>query len=91
MLISTFLDDLYEKFLRLGRSRFWLLFLGLVFLIVIFINGIGIVPEEPYQRLSENPFITRTDIHFNNYWQENPLMLWKVSLTLLGCFCRSFH
>ena len=74
MLISTFLDDLYEKFLRLGRSRFWLLFLGLVFLIVIFINGIGIVPEEPYQRLSENPFITRTDIHFNNYWQENPLL-----------------
>jgi hypothetical protein len=74
MLISTFLDDLYEITLRLGRSRFWLLFLGLIFLIVIFINGIGVVPEEPYQRLSENPFITRTDIHFNNYWQENPLL-----------------
>jgi hypothetical protein len=74
MLISTFLDRLYERTLRLGRSRFWLPFLGLVFLVVIFINGIGIVPEEPYQRLSENPFITRTDIHFNNYWQENPLL-----------------
>jgi hypothetical protein len=74
MLISNFLNSLYEQTLRLGRSRFWLPFLGLVFLVVIFINGIGIVPEEPYQRLSENPFITRTEIHFNNYWQENPLL-----------------
>lgn len=74
MLISTFLDGLYEKALRLGRSRFWLPALGLVFLFIILINGIGIVPEEPYQRLSENPFVTRTDIHFNNYWQENPLL-----------------
>ncbi len=74
MLISTFLDGLYEGALRLGRGKFWLPVLGLVFLVVILINGIGIVPEEPYQRLSENPFITRTDIHFNNYWQENPLL-----------------
>ncbi|HEY5728430.1 MAG TPA: hypothetical protein VIS72_00150 [Anaerolineales bacterium] len=74
MLISTYLNGLYEKTLRLGRSRFWLLFPGLVFLVVILINGIGVVPEEPYQRLAENPFITRTDIHFNNYWQENPLL-----------------
>jgi hypothetical protein len=74
MLISTFLDDLYEKTLKLGKSRFWLAALGLVFIGVILINGIGIVPEEPYQRLAENPFITRTDIHFNNYWQENPLL-----------------
>lgn len=74
MLISTFLDDLYERTLRLGRSKFWLPFPGLVFLVVILVNGIGIVPEEPYQRLAENPFITRTDIHFNNYWQENPLL-----------------
>lgn len=74
MLISTFLDGLYDKTLRLGRSRFRLPFLGLAFLVVVFINGIGIVPEEAYQRLSENPFITRTDIHFNNYWQENPLL-----------------
>lgn len=74
MLISTFLNSLYEQTLKLGRSKFWLLVLGLIFLVVILINGIGIVPEEPYQRLSENPFITRTDIHFNNYWQENPLL-----------------
>lgn len=74
MYISTILNDLYEEVLRLGRSRFWFILPGLVFLVVIFINGIGIVPEEPYRRLAENPFITRTDIHFNNYWQENPLL-----------------
>lgn len=74
MLISTFLDGLYEGTLRLGKSKFWIPFLGLVFVVVIFINGIGIIPEEPYQRLSEDPFVTRTDIHFNNYWQENPLL-----------------
>lgn len=74
MLISDFLNELYDQIYKLGRSRFWLLFLGMVFLVVIVINGIGIVPEEPYQRLAENPFIIRTDIHFNNYWQENPLL-----------------
>lgn len=74
MPISAFLDSWYEKTLRLGRSRSWLLFLGIILLAVTFINGIGIVPEEPYRRLAENPFITRTDIHFNNYWQENPLL-----------------
>ena len=84
MLFSDFLDGLYERTLKLGKSRYWLLFLGLVFLVVIFINGIGIVPEEPYQRLAENPFITRTDIHFNNYWQENPLL--PVVAYYLGLF-----
>jgi len=74
MLISSFLNRLYKKVLVLGISRYWLLALGLVFLAVIFINGIGIVPEEAYRELSKNPFITRTDIHFNNYWQENPLL-----------------
>ena len=74
MLFSDFLNGLYDKTLRIGRSRYWLLVPALVFLVVIFINGIGIVPEQPYQRLAENPFITRTDIHFNNYWQENPLL-----------------
>lgn len=74
MLISTLLNDLYEKILRLGKSQAWLPALGLVFLVVILINGIGVVPEEAYRRLAENPFITRTDIHFNNYWQENPLL-----------------
>jgi hypothetical protein len=74
MLLSTLLDVVYEKILKLGKSKFWFLFLGLVFLFVILINGIGIVPEAPYQRLSENPFITRTDIHSSNYWQESPLL-----------------
>ncbi|MBK9925956.1 MAG: hypothetical protein IPP66_11785 [Anaerolineales bacterium] len=74
MLPSTLLDVFYEKILGFGKSKFWFLFPSLVFLFVVLINGVGIVLEAPYQRLSENPFITRTDIHFNNYWQENPLL-----------------
>jgi hypothetical protein len=74
MLLSSLLDVLYEKTLSLGKSKFWFLVLGLVFIIVIVINGIGVVPEEPYQKLSQNPFITRTDINPNNYWQENPFL-----------------
>ena len=74
MLLSTALDTLYEKVQELGKRKFWFLALVLVFILVAFINGIGIIPEEPYQRLSQNPFVTRTDIHFNNYWQETVLL-----------------
>jgi hypothetical protein len=84
MLLSTALDVLYEKVQGLGRQKFWFLFLGAAFVLVILINGAGIIPEEPYQRLSQNPFITRTDIHFNNYWQETvllPLLAYYLDLT----------
>lgn len=68
----------------MGKRKLWFLFLVLVFVIVTIINGIGIVPEEPYQRLSENPFITRTDIHFRNNFQETlllPLLAFFLRLT----------
>ena len=74
MFLSSLLDSLYQAVIDLGRKKYWYLIPGLFLLIVILINGIAIIPEEPYQRLSQNPFITRTDIHFNNYWQENPLL-----------------
>jgi len=74
MLLSTFLDDLYQAINDFGQKRYWYLIPGLLLLVVIFINGIAIVPETPYQMLSQDPFTTRTDIHFNNYWQENPLL-----------------
>jgi len=74
MLLSTYLNNLYESILKFGGKKYWFAVLGLILLSVIFINGVAVVPEEPYQRLSENPFSTRTDIHFNNYWQENPLL-----------------
>ena len=74
MLLSTVLDVIYEKVQEIGKHKYWFLYLGLLFIVVLFINGIGIVPEEPYQRLSQNPFTTRTDIHFNNYWQETLLL-----------------
>ena len=84
MLLSTALDAIYEKVQKLGERKLWFLYLGLLFIVVMFINGIGIVPEEPYQRLSQNPFITRTDIHFNNYWQETlllPIIAYYLDLT----------
>ena len=74
MLLSSLIDALYERTLALGRNKFWFLFIGLVFLTIIIINGTGIVPEAPYQRLSENLFITRTDIHFRNNFQETLLL-----------------
>jgi len=93
MLLTSLLNSLYESILSLGRKKYWFLVLGLILLAVIFINGVAIIPQEPYQRLSENPFITRTDIHFNNYWQENPLLpiiAFYLNLTLplrFNVFC----
>ena len=84
MLLSTALDALYEKVQKLGKQKYWSLALVLLFIFVTLINGVGIVPEEPYQRLSQNPFVTRTDIHFNNYWQETvllPVLAYYLDLT----------
>lgn len=84
MLPSTALDVLYGTAQRLGQRKYWPLFPVLLFVIITLINGIGIVPEEPYQRLSENPFITRTDIHFRNNFQETlllPLLAFFLRLT----------
>lgn len=84
MLLSTALDAIYEKIQALGKHKYWFLYLVLLFIVVTFINGFGIIPEEPYQRLSQNPFITRTDIHFNNYWQESvllPIIAYYLKLT----------
>lgn len=78
------MDSLYAKIQGLGRQRSWFLFLGILIIAVTIINGVGIVPEEPYQRLSENPFITRTDIHFRNNFQETlllPLLGFYLNLT----------
>jgi len=74
MLLSTAMDVLYEKVQKLGKQKYWFLFLVLLFVVVTLINGLGIVPEEPYQRLAESPFITRTDIHFRNNFQETLLL-----------------
>lgn len=84
MLLSTALDVIYEKVHELGRQKSWFLIIITAFIIIVLINGVGIVPEESYQRLSQNPFTTRTDIHFNNYWQETlllPLLAYYLGLT----------
>jgi len=74
MLLSSALDAIYEKVLKLASHKYWFLYLVLLFIVITFINGVGIVPEEPYQRLSQDPFTTRTDIHFRNNFQETLLL-----------------
>ncbi len=52
-----------------NRWQYW----GAVFaisLFTIFYNGAGLIPFDIYQKLSINPFITRTDINQYNYFQE---------------------
>lgn len=78
------MNSLYGKVQDLGKQKYGFLLLALLFIVVTLINGLGIVPEEPYQRLSENPFITRTDIHFRNNYQETlllPLLAFYLHLT----------
>lgn len=89
MLISTLITSLYEIITRLGRSKFWLLGLGAVFIIVIFINGMGKIGGEYYRVYSENPFITRTDIAGKNYFQETvllPVVVFLLRLTSPGVY-----
>jgi hypothetical protein len=73
MLLSEFLDTLKKKISQLAEKYFWLLFC-IVLLIVVLINGVSLVPPEHYYRLAQNPFVTRTDISLDNYWQESILL-----------------
>jgi len=50
------------------------LILIIIFGGVLFLNGITPIPYESYQRLSQNPFVTRTDIDPFNYLQETVLL-----------------
>lgn len=52
---------------------FWLIVLSLL-AVVCSMNGISLVPPQQYQKLSLNPFISRTDIAGDNYWQETVLL-----------------
>lgn len=58
------------------KQAAWIFWPVVLFLIVlaVSINGISLVPPQQYQRLSQNPFTTRTDIANDNYWQESTLL-----------------
>ncbi|MFN8433620.1 MAG: hypothetical protein U0V18_06345 [Anaerolineales bacterium] len=62
---------------------------------IILLNGISLVPPEHYQKLSLNPFTTRTDISEENYWQENillPVVAYYLKLNsriVFNIFCLS--
>jgi len=69
MLLKLKLDESKNQ----KKWGFWLATFFFLF-IVILINGISLTPYQQYQRLSQNPFIARTDIASDNYWQENILL-----------------
>jgi hypothetical protein len=73
MLISDFLNSLLDRIQNRSIRKYWV-GLAIAFLAVIFLNGVSLAPSLHYQRLSENPFIMRTDIAPDNYWQENLLL-----------------
>ena len=73
MLLTSFLDCVIGNFHKLTLRRS-LTLSACVFIIITFINGISLVPHEDYRLLSQNPFITRTDIYSRNYWQESVLL-----------------
>jgi hypothetical protein len=89
MLLSSFLSGLTDRLLGLSRAGAAVL-LSAALLVVILTNGIGVVPQNVYQRLADNPFITRHDIHQENYWQETvllPVAAFEAHLTTT----RAFH
>jgi hypothetical protein len=72
--LSVFLNLVLEKTERITRRKFWPVILGAFFMIIVIINGISLVPFHLYQRISQNPFVIRTDMPSNNYWQEDILL-----------------
>jgi hypothetical protein len=72
--LSVFLNLVLEKTVRITRRKFWPVILGAFFIIIVIINGISLVPFHLYQRISQNPFVIRTDMPSNNYWQEDILL-----------------
>ena len=74
MLLSSYFNLLFEKYKKISTHKSWPAALIIFFIVVILINGISLVPPQHYQKLSQNPFITRTDIAPENYWQETVLL-----------------
>ncbi len=80
MVLTSFLEGLYEKLQKLAAGKRMPLVLGALFLLVILINGISNIPSRAYQVFSQNPFGTRTDITWYNTWNED------ILLPLIGYF-----
>lgn len=89
MQLSVILHVIHEKVVLISQKKYWPLIPTAIFLLVVFINGVAIVPESPYQKLATDPFTTRTDIHFQNYFQETlllPLLAFYLKLTSRRAF-----
>lgn len=76
-------QNLTNNINRLTQRQIYLV-LMVVFSGMLFLNGVAIIPYESYQRLSQNPFVTRTDIDPFNYLQETillPVCAYMVHMT----------
>ncbi len=69
----TIFDQLEAWVRRCVRQHFYLM-LALLVVTTILYCGIGVVPREFYRELAKDPYIQRTDIHQENYFQESPLL-----------------
>lgn len=67
-------ESIIRKTKKIASQKYWIVVLGFFFIVVTITNGISLVPSQHYQKLSENPFVTRTDIASDNYWQETVLL-----------------
>ncbi len=89
MLLSEALDRLSIKARCLAHKRYWLT-IFVILIIIVLINGVDQFPSHAYFRLSQNPFITRTDIDEGNYWQEN-ILLPVVAYTIQATSKANFY
>ena len=85
MLLSEFLDSSKAKIDLLTAKYYWPM-LCIVLLLVVFINGVSLVPPEQYYLLAQNPFVTYSSI---NYFQESillPVFAYYAHLTTKAAF-----
>lgn len=73
MTFANLYDRISRKLENLPQIRLYLYVL-VAFLLVMLINGVSLFPMQPYQRVAENPFMTRNDIFEGNFWQETVLL-----------------
>ncbi|TAN37461.1 MAG: hypothetical protein EPN23_05580 [Verrucomicrobia bacterium] len=88
--------EVVDAAVRRYAQKYFMLCLVAMVLFTLLYYGLGVVPREFYRELATNPYIQRTDIHRQNYFQESPLLPVLAHLTGLGsrwafnAFCFTF-
>lgn len=81
--LRSILSAAVDRLQRMNRRAYTLSLLALLGIIIL-LNGMSTVPPQHYLKLSENPFVTRTDIDPENTWQENLLLPGIAFITKLN-------